>query len=236
VSEYCEFYGIVGQRAVQVGSSFLTGKAKQFWRKHKENVDSGRIVDETTQKLNAFLSLVGERFYPTSHELETRDQLEALNQSGSARNFVDRFDELVSMLPSNSYSERDMIDRFIRKLKKHTQLQVRMKAPATLMQAYAFAKETDSIYYQVNRLQGQERRPVPRRDPNAMEVDQINLKSNGRPYRGQKQQDHGRQSRPPQKEVRCFRCDAIGHIARYCKNGPARENEEEGPGNGKRQE
>jgi hypothetical protein len=210
VAEYCEFYDVIGAKAVQLGASYLSGRARAFWRKYKADVAAGLIKSDVVKDLTAFLNLIGGEFYPLDYIQSVRDRLFDIKQLNAAENFINAFDRLVSMLPSGSYTDADMMDTFIRKLKPANQMQVKLKQPQSLKQAYLFAKGCDPIIYQNRNLFGNRtntpassapRGPV-RRYGDEMDVDQA---------------DERRPTGHHRSPSSCFNCGKTGHFSRDCK-------------------
>ena len=82
----------------------------------------------------AFKVALFNRFFPRHYHLRVRDQLAALWQQENVKEYINKFTELMTRLPSMHVD--DAIDRFIRGLKPHLQVDVLSRDPQTLESAF----------------------------------------------------------------------------------------------------
>jgi hypothetical protein len=114
------------------------------------------------------------------------------------------------MKMKKGFTDADMMVTFIRKLKPATQMQVELKQPQTLKQAYLFAKGCDPIIYQNRNLFGSRTntpassapRGLVRRFGDEMDLDQV---------------EERRQTGPYRSASSCFNCGKTGDFSRDCK-------------------
>jgi hypothetical protein len=193
VREYISGYGLTGAMAVTVTASFLEGLALQYWRNIRTQFPVSGMED--------ILAIIRNRFYPTEYVRDIRDKLNSLKQIRSARDYVNHFQSLLFQLPVQSYSDQDMLDLFVRKLKHQTRLFVQLSNPSTLMEAMQAAERCDPIIFQARFKE----------DSNDMDIDAIEFKRpSGKAYKGQSYANGKRY------DMECYNCHEKGHMARNC--------------------
>lgn len=111
---------------------YVIGKADYWWRGTRCNANS--------LPWNQFCSMLTDRFNISS-EYEVVGQFHNLKQVATVVDYVDRFEELVSMVKRTnpSLSEHYYISSFVFGLKDHIQYHLQCHNPTTLSQAYWYA-------------------------------------------------------------------------------------------------
>lgn len=212
--------GLKGERAVALAVSFTEDVALQFSRNRLQFMQTSRehgrpeidylpLID-----LDAYMGLIRENFYPVDATQKNRDALDRLRQVRSVTEYVSEFRSLLMQIPAEDWTEADMKDKFLRNLKPRHREFTLMKDDdgTTLNETFQNALRADSILFGNttgnNTSVNFSRRFQPRRstvsfkDPQAMDVDFVHVKPNGRPYRGQSE---------AKKPGVCWDCDMPGH-------------------------
>lgn len=102
------------------------------------------MCNANTLPWHYFCRMVTDRFSSVS-EHEVVGQFHNLKQVGTVVDYVDRFEELVSMVKRTnpSLSENYYISSFISGLKDHIQYHLQCHQPTALSQAYWYAKRLE---------------------------------------------------------------------------------------------
>lgn len=108
--KYFEMVGIPDEDRVKIAVLYVNGKAEYLWR--------GTGYNAQFLPWNQFCRMVSDRFNIHS-EYEIVGQFHNLNQVGSVLDYVDRFEEMVSMVKRSnpSLSDQYYISSFISVLK-----------------------------------------------------------------------------------------------------------------------
>lgn len=134
--KYFEMVGVPTEDRVKIAVMYINGKAEFWWR--------GTGCNANTLPWHQFCRMVTDRFNTTS-EYEVVGQFHNLKQVGTVVDYVDRFEELVSMVKraNPSLNEHYYISSFISGLKDHIQYPLQCHQPTTLSQAYWYAKRLE---------------------------------------------------------------------------------------------
>ena len=134
--KYFELVGIPNEDRVRIAVLYVSGKAEYWWR--------GTGCNANTLPWHHFCRMVGDRFNQVS-EYEIIGQFHNLKQVGSVVDYVDIFEEMVSMVRRNNPALPDTyyISSFISGLKDYIQYHLQCYRPTTLSQAYWYAKRLE---------------------------------------------------------------------------------------------
>jgi hypothetical protein len=128
--------GVPNEDRVKIVVMYVTGKAEFWWR--------GTGCNANNLPRYQFCRMVTDRFNLAS-EYEIVGQFHNLKLIGSVVDYVDRFEEMVSMVKRHnpSLSDNYFISSFISGLKDQIQYHVQCHKPTALSQAYWFAKRLE---------------------------------------------------------------------------------------------
>jgi hypothetical protein len=138
-----EMRNIHGLQQVLFATAHLTKSAAIWWRMRCTKVEKRML-----EPIASFVELETElkiEFEPVNSVKIARDQLAMLKQSGSVAKYVAQFRELVLVIPDISHAE--MLDRFVRGLKRSVQLEVERREPSTLDEAIRWADRFDQVSF-----------------------------------------------------------------------------------------
>jgi hypothetical protein len=128
--------GVPNEERVKIAVMYVTGKAEYWWR--------GTCCNANTLPWHHFCRMVTDRFN-LSYEYEIVGQFHNLKQIGSVTDYVDHFEEMVSMVKRHnpSLSDNYFIISFVSGLKDNIQCHLQCHKPTSLSQAYWFAKRLE---------------------------------------------------------------------------------------------
>ena len=131
--KYFELVGVPTEDRVKIAVLYITGKAEFWWR--------GTGCNANTLPWHHFCRMVTDRFNLVS-EYEVIGQFHNLKQVGTVVDYVDRFEEMVTMVRRNcpQLPETYYISSFISGLKDSIQYHLQCHRPTSLSQAYWYAK------------------------------------------------------------------------------------------------
>lgn len=131
--KYFEMVGVPLEDRVKVAVMYVNGSTEYWWR--------GTGCNANTLPWHHFCRIVSGRFNTTS-EYDIVGQFHNLKQIGTMVDYVDRFEELVTMVKRTNptLSETYYISSFISGLKDYIQFHLQCHQPTFLSQAYWFAQ------------------------------------------------------------------------------------------------
>jgi hypothetical protein len=134
--KYFELVGVPNEDRVQIAVRYISGKAEFWWR--------GTGCNASTLPWHHFCRLASDRFNVVS-EYDIVGQFHNLKQTGTVLDYVEKFEEMVSMVKRHNPSLTDnyFISSFISGLKDNIQYHVQCHKPTILSQAYWFAKRLE---------------------------------------------------------------------------------------------
>lgn len=177
----------------------LKGRAAQW----SLGLEQGR-GGEPFSNWDDFARSIVERFEPANLQHQLHDQLRELKQDTTVREYISRFQDLLSQV--DSMTEVGQVAYFVAGLKSDLRYEVRKQRPSTLAEAIRLAEDIYDALVADGPPRASARhfassRAPPKVDPTAMEID--SLERRGRDAN----------ARLP---VKCYNCQGFGHIARYC--------------------
>ena len=175
-------------RKIMVFGSHLEGAA-QVW--FAAILDGCHTEESYEDVIRAFKL----RFLPVNYARACKEKLMALVQKRSVTEYVNQFTELSAMVESPWNHPTVLLDKFIEGLKDQIKIQLEVSRPASLEEAFATAQRVDSVVWKNS---GQSFNVKSRfiRDPDAMDIDELNVNRNSRG---------------------CWYCGKPGHISRHCR-------------------
>jgi hypothetical protein len=134
--KYFELVGVTNENRVRIAVMYINGKGEYWWR--------GTGCSSNTLPWHHFCRMVTDRFNLVS-EYEVIGQFRNLKQVGTVVDYMDRFEEMVTMVRRNcpSLPETYYISSFISSLKDSIQFHLQCHRPTALSQAYWYAKRLD---------------------------------------------------------------------------------------------
>jgi len=140
---------------IAIAVSYLENTAATWWKSHIRSTRENSNGTPHTQRITTWTSMkkgLLAEFYPTDVIRAARDRLASLRQTGSVKDYADRFRNIELQIPDLSESEK--VDRFRRGLKDDVRLQVTL--PPALREAdfatlLATAIEVDDILFRSQR-------------------------------------------------------------------------------------
>jgi hypothetical protein len=168
-------------------------------------------------------------FIPPNKDKRILDQWASLEQRGSVQDYINDFCSLVMQLPSGTPSEAILTDKFIRGLKPKTRVELELKNPMTVNEAFTLADRYDTIVYQrkLFNFTPMKSRSIQRMMPEyddrgePMQIDAIGTRrpSRQRPARTSEKipQRITTEDRIHLSSIgACFKCRQPGHMMREC--------------------
>ena len=232
------------KEAVDTAVSYLVKDGFSWWYQLSDRVDRG--AEQPILTWDAFVTAIKGRFLVVDEDRNARIALTQLRQTTTVRAYIQEFQRLTMLAPDTL--ERDQVVRFTLGLQRDVRAEVDRGHPETVLAAMKLADESEV------RLHGyRQDRPSqpaayhPRRNvyagPTGMELGAVSaVAGRPRPGRGNRLPVRGDQ-RPAMhrgnaaggyvgdRNIKCYRCGKLGHIARNCQdslrsqqqgNGPAR--------------
>lgn len=225
VEKYCELTRLNDQERVLFASTLLRDSAATWWRHLEKSIDENTGETEAPKDWSDFKDFFRKEFRPSNATQMARQRLEKLKQQDSIRDYIIEFRNIMLDLPD--MFEEDAVHQFIQGLQYEPRLQVFLKTPTTLKEAYLAAEAYEAAvecargvrdvsfnnqgFGHSNRtggynFHGNNQEPRSAADgPTPMDLDA--LYNNRRNNRGA-----GRR----QGTIQCHNCQGYGHIARQC--------------------
>ena len=184
-------------------TNYLSDEAAVWWRLYCADVENGRSPPVNNwEELKAIML---RRFSEVNRTVAIKDQYSNLRQTGSVRQYINKFRELVVELPNET--EWDRVYQFLKGLKPAIQSNTRTHKPSTLEEAMDIADEADRAMYHA-RSGGYRAAPISQRSqgnnngPRAMDLGAVGMTESEK-----------------QRCIRdglCFICKKPDHPARDC--------------------
>ncbi|CDH61246.1 hypothetical protein RO3G_02687 [Lichtheimia corymbifera JMRC:FSU:9682] len=226
VQKYCELTRLNDQERVLFASTLLRDSAATWWRHLETSIDENTGETEAPKDWSDFKDLFRKEFRPSNATQMARQRLEKLKQQDSIRDYIIEFRNIMLDLPD--MFEEDAVHQFIQGLQYEPRLQVFLRTPTSLKEAYSAAEAYEAAVecargirdppvnnprYGYNNhhgdsgFQGSTHATRSTTDgPTPMDLDALynNRKNNHRGF--------GKRS----GTIQCHNCQGYGHIARQC--------------------
>jgi Ty3 transposon capsid-like protein/Zinc knuckle len=199
-------------------NTLFVGEAAIWFRYHyPETVASTLTWEQVRENLHSF-------FIPPNKDRRLQDQWAQLRQLTSVSDYIARFCSLAMQLPAQQ--DNMMIHKFIRGLKSKTRMELELKDPQSLNEAFHLADRFDSIVYQqkfnnfTNKPLSKPTVNIQYEDGEPMQLDTF------RTMAPKVNKNTPKSLQPLSTEERtrlqsigaCFKCRRPGHMARECSN------------------
>jgi len=134
-----QYFGAMGiledETRVKTAALYLTDTAMLWWRRRQEDIRRGTCSITT---FDTFKSELKRQFYPENAEEEARGRLRRLKQSGSIRDYVKEFTNLVLEIPD--LSDKDSLFFFTDGLQHWAKTELRRRGAQDLATAIAMVE------------------------------------------------------------------------------------------------
>ncbi|KAL4285448.1 hypothetical protein GQ457_16G025850 [Hibiscus cannabinus] len=172
LDQYLGAVGIVEDASkIQTASLYLTDTAMLWWRRRRHDIEKGTCTIST---FDDFKRELKRQFYPENAEDEARARLRRLKQSGSIRDYIKEFTNLVLEIPD--LSDKDSLFNFMDGLQPWAKTELKRRGVQDL--ADAIAKAESLVDYSNHK----ESTPKPR--------DWKSIQAKGGGERSQRQESH----------------------------------------------
>ncbi|KAL4278727.1 hypothetical protein GQ457_03G035580 [Hibiscus cannabinus] len=136
LDQYLGALGIVEDASkIQTVSLYLTDTAMLWWRRRRNDIEKGTCTIST---FDDFKRELKRQFYPENAEDEARARLRRLKQSGSIRDYIKDFTNLVLEIPD--LSDKDSLFNFMDGLQLWAKTELKRRGVQNLADAIAKAE------------------------------------------------------------------------------------------------
>ncbi|KAL4333573.1 hypothetical protein GQ457_07G007230 [Hibiscus cannabinus] len=136
LDQYLGALGIVEDASkIQTASLYLTDTAMLWWRRRRNDIEKGTCTIST---FDDFKRELKRQFYPENAEDEARARLRRLKQSGSIRDYIKDFTNLVLEIPD--LSDKDSLFNFMDGLQLWAKTELKRRGVQNLADAIAKAE------------------------------------------------------------------------------------------------
>ncbi|KAL4318521.1 hypothetical protein GQ457_18G008050 [Hibiscus cannabinus] len=136
LDQYLGAVGIVEDASkIQTASLYLTDTAMLWWRRRRNDIEKGTCTIST---FDDFKKELKRQFYPENAEDEARAHLRRLKQSGSIRDYIKDFTNLVLEIPD--LSDKDSLFYFMDGLQSWAKIELKRRGVQNLADAIAVAE------------------------------------------------------------------------------------------------
>lgn len=196
---------------MQFAAALLRDAAADWWRGFCIAVEAG-----THSPISSWLEFklrITQHFQPIHEEDFARQQIRTIKQTGSVREYVVKFQNLILQIPT--MDERSKVDAFTVGLKVDARRWVKLQDPRTLEQAMTVAERYQTMLMQdraAMKTYGQLSRGI----VDTASPMELGVISKPRQYRDADRKlpaDGGRRNTVPT----CWNCGEPGHLRRDCK-------------------
>lgn len=225
VEKYCQLTRLNDQEHVLFASTLLRDSAATWWRHLEKSIDENTGETKAPKDWIDFKDLFRKEFRPSNATQLARQRLEKLKQHNSIRDYIIEFRDIMLDLPD--MFEEDAVHQFIQGLQYEPRLQVFLKTPTTLKQAYSAAEAYEAAVEcarGVRDVSFNNQRPG-----HSNRVGDFNFQGNNQETRStadgptpmdldalynNRRNNRGAGRRPG--TIQCHNCQGYGHIARQC--------------------
>ncbi|KAL4352016.1 hypothetical protein GQ457_06G013590 [Hibiscus cannabinus] len=216
LDQYLGAVGIVEDASkIQTASLYLTDTAMLWWRRRRNDIEKGTC---TISIFDDFKRELKRQFYPENAEDEARARLRRLKQSGSIRDYIKDFTNLVLEIPD--LSDKDSLFNFMDGLQLWAKTELKRRGVQNLADAIAkaeslidYSNHKESTSKPKDQKEGQAkvwRDRSPRKETHRDNTPLRHKESS--PWKGKTKDAQG--LRKPSSS-KCFICDG-DHWARQC--------------------
>jgi len=199
-------------------NTLFIGEAAIWFRYHYPDTAASTVTwEQVRENVRNF-------FTPPNKDRRLQDQWFQLHQVTSVSDYISHFCSLAMQLPTQSDSM--MVHKFIRGLKSKTRMELELKDPQSLTEAFRLADRFDSIVYQQKFNNSFKEYPTKTtsitqyEDGEPMQLDAFHIMRHKAHVKTLKHlQPLSVEERTRLQHLgACFKCRQLGHMARQCPN------------------